>query len=461
MLRSVYSPHLIMAEEEPTKKPVLYGSAGMAASGMMPGLRQKKSGKEESPPSEEETTEEVKETQSEAIAEEPAAVSDDSPTSADTAIEVEAPADEQTELTAAVVGHTGSGDFGSHLDMVFQNLEGVKFLAVSDSNVETVDESRQRTGALEGYSDFRKMLEKESPSLVSIATRWSDSHFDMARAALEADAHLLCEKPFTRTLKEADELVALAEERNRKIAIAHPMRCDPHVMRFKEEQPKLIGNILEMHLFGKMDRSAGGEDLLLQGEQLFDLVRFFAGEPSYCTATITQEGVPAIAEDSHKSENIEIGPLLGDCVRAQFMMESGAFVSFVSDQKLRGVSGPWGIEFVGEKGRMRLFANQPPIFSRLASSSPRSHTRSDVWQLWPQMKGPYHSPVEKLTQLDAANRLLVQDWIEAIEQDREPRSSGRDGLKSLEMVHGVWQAAITMKRAYFPLVNRLHPLIEE
>ena len=31
-------------------------------------------------------------------------------------------------------------------------------------------------------------------------------------------------------------------------------------------------------------------------------------------------------------------------------------------------------------------------------------------------------------------------------------------MKCLEMVHGVWQAGATMKRAYFPLANRLHPL---
>jgi hypothetical protein len=69
--------------------------------------------------------------------------------------------------------------------------------------------------------------------------------------------------------------------------------------------------------------------------------------------------------------------------------------------------------------------------------------------------------VEKLTQLDAANRLLVNDWLDAIRNDRAPQSSGDDGRKALEMVHGVWQAAVTMKRAYFPLVNRLHPLSED
>jgi len=55
----------------------------------------------------------------------------------------------------------------------------------------------------------------------------------------------------------------------------------------------------------------------------------------------------------------------------------------------------------------------------------------------------------------------VQDWLASIDEDREPKSSAQRSMKSLEMIHGVWQAGATMKRAYFPLTNRLHPLSEE
>ena len=471
MSRSVYGPAPTMADEEPTKEPtkepILYGSAGMAASGMMPGLRRKKKPNEEDEvdsEAEESTAQDENEAGENTLPRESEAseASDASPESKPEPEPEPEPVEPAYQgLKAVVMGHTGAGDFGSHLDLVFQRLDGVRLFAISDGDTGAVDEALIKAGAPNGYSDFWEMLETEKPDLVSVAPRWTDQHAEMTRAALEAGAHVLCEKPFTRTLKEADELISLAEEKNLRIAIANPMRCDPHVLKFHEEYRELIGEILEMHLFGKMDQEAGGEDLLIQGSQLFDLARLFAGDPSYCSATVTREGIPAIAEDAHESEKSQLGPLLGDTIRAQFVMESGVHLTFVSDPKLRGVSGPWGIEFVGEKGRMRLFANQPPIFSRLASSSPRSHTRSDIWQLWPQVKGPYHSPVEKLTQLDAANRLLVNDWLDAIRNDRAPQSSGDDGRKALEMVHGVWQAAVTMKRAYFPLVNRLHPLSED
>ncbi|HRQ90949.1 MAG TPA: hypothetical protein PLA50_19325, partial [Bacteroidia bacterium] len=270
-----------------------------------------------------------------------------------------------------------------------------------------------------------------------------------------------CERPLARTLREADELLALAKERNLKIAVLHPMRLDPHVRRFLDEREALIGELLEMKVYGMMDHRAGGEDLLVLGTHLFDLVRLFGGEPSFCTAVIRKDGEPVIAEDSHLSEKEDIGPLLGDSIHAEFMMDSGVHVSYVSDQRLHLLHGPWGIEFIGTRGKVRLFAGQPPVLSVLSSDDPASPDRASEWVRWPETDGPYHAPVDHLSGNDAANRIGVRDWLAAIEEDREPVCSGLDAMKSLEMIHGVWQAGVTMKRAYFPLANRFHPLVEE
>lgn len=463
-----------MGDEETRKQHVLYGSAGMAASGMMPGARNKPRAVPD-PEEERESGEEDTPT-GEPVADEPPAsaeeatpenksleVEEASPPAADESAADESAVDEAPAAgtPAAIIGHTGAGDFGNRLLHVFQRLDGVSPAAVADGNAEALEKSRSASCAARGYVDFRELLDKESPELVCIAPRWTDQRFEMIRAALEAGSHVLLEPPFCRTLREADELVELAAERNRRIAIAFPMRCDPHVLRFHSESEDLIGPLLEIRLFGRMDARAGGEDLLLFGSHLFDLARLFAGEPSYCTATITHDGVPAIAEDAHESEREQLGPLLGDSIRAEFRMESGVHVTFASDARLRSVSGPWGAEFLGEKGRMRLFANFPPVFSQLVSSNPGSHSRADAWQLWPQIQGPYHAAEDGLAKVDAANRRVVKDWLGAIGEGREPACSGENARHALEMVHGVWQAAVTTKRAYFPLVQRLHPLSED
>lgn len=455
-----------MGEEDTKSRHVLYGSAGMAAAGMIPSAR--RTAKKPNPEPELEP-EELEEPEVEAEApvetEETAAVEPNAEEVVDTT-EEEPPAEEPQEpeiqvTRAGIVGHTGAGDFGIGLDKVFQRLDGVRLDAIADLNEEALEDTRARIGAPAGYGNYREMLEKENLDLVCVACGWPAEHYETIKAALESGTHVFSEVPFASSLKEADELISLADEKALKVAVAQQLRCDPNLNRFHDEFPELIGELLELHVFGNMESDAGGEDLLLRGIHLFDVVRWFAGEVSYCSAQITKDGVPAIADDAHESGNGNFGPLLGDSIRAQFVMESGVVVSFLSDARMAGASGPWGIEFVGSKSRARLYAGMPPVISILKNPDRSSPNRREKWFLWPTDLEEYHESVDKFTGMDAENRRVIKDWLDAIEEDREPACSAYQAMKALEMVHGVWQAGATMKRAYFPLVNRFHPLSEE
>ena len=450
-----------MGDDELTRRTVLYGSAGMAAAGMIPGAKASPKPK----PEEEEV--EPEEPPAEAVAEpvEEASVPEEETPVAEEETPGSEPAEEEIielkGLKAAVLGHTGAGNFGHGLDVVFNRLDGVRLVAISDEDDVGLEKAHTKTGAINGYESYRELFENEQPDIVAVAPRWTDQHHAMVEAALIAGAHVYCEKPFTRTLKEADELLKLAEDNHLKIAVAHQMRCDPYLKRFHAEQKELIGELLEMRVYGKMDHRVGGEDMLVLGTHLFDIVRLFGGEVQYCTARISKDGSPAIAEDAHESKKENLGPLLGDSIRAEFVMDSGISVTFISDERYRDVVGSWGIEFIGTKSTMRLFANHPPTFSLLERGDPGSTDRFETWKQWPEVDGEYHPMFEKLTGMDSANRRVIKDFLDAIETDREPESSGERAMKALEMIHGVWQAGATMKRAYFPLTNRLHPLSEE
>lgn len=463
-----------MAEDEKKPTHAIFGSAGMAAAGM---IRNRKPGDTRKEPQVDPpvvSEEENPAANPEAPKLEADLPSDDAPhiEFATDLIEPEperpAPRLPEPEpepappkhLRAAVIGHTGSGNYGHGLDQLFQRLDGVRLVSIADADPEGLDAAQIRTGAETTYGDFREMLAAESPDLVAVAPRWNGERHAMVMAALESGAHVCVERPIARTLREADELLALAGEKGRKIAVLHPMRLDPHVVRFHAERETLIGELLEMKVFGMMDHRAGGEDLLVLGTHLFDLVRFFGGEASYCTAIITKDGEPVLAEDAHTSEKEDLGPLLGDSIHAEIHMDSGVHVSYVSDQRLHLLHGPWGIEFIGTRGKARLFAGQPPTLSILVEDDPSSPERSSSWTTWPGGEEPYHATVDHLSGNDAANRIVVHDWLAAIADDREPVCSGLHAMKSLEIIHGIWQAGATMKRAYFPLANRLHPLEE-
>jgi predicted dehydrogenase len=233
------------------------------------------------------------------------------------------------------------------------------------------------------------------------------------------------------------------------------------LIQFREQFPELIGELLEMRVFGAMGDSVGGEDLLATGLHLFDVVRWFAGDMNYCTASVLIEGDTALAEDAEESDK-GLGPILGDSIHAQFATSSGVSVSFVSDNRFQPLSGAAGIEFVGTTAKARLFADFPATLSLVVEDSgPDKADRTETWKQWPKTEEDYHPTVDKLTGLDACNRLVLTDLIASINDDTPPACSGENAMKALEMVHGVWQAATTMKRAYFPLANRLHPLSED
>lgn len=473
-----------MAEDEKKKPHAIFGSAGMAAAGMT--RRNRGGAKSKTAPPGTEAPEAGRETEeSPAAFEEPPAAPDSVETS-ETPGGAESTGEDATHiefatewiepdpeppvrpappapkyLRAAVIGHTGRGGYGHGLDLLFQRLDGVRLAAIADADAEALDAAQIRTGAEKAYADYREMLASEELDLVAVGPRETGERHEMVKAALEAGAHVCCERPIARTLREADELLSLAAERRLKLAVLHPMRCHPHVLRFHSERREIIGELLEMKVFGMMDHRSGGEDLLVLGPHLFDLVRLFGGEASFCTASITKEGEPVMADDAHVSGKEDLGPVLGDSIHAEIVMDSGVHVSYVSDQRLHYLHGPWGIEFVGTRGKARLFAGQPPTLSVLVDDDPASPDRSSRWSRWPAGAEPYHEPVDRLTGNDAANRIVVGDWLAAIAGDREPACSGLDAMKALEIVHGIWQAGATKKRAYFPLANRLHPLVEE
>jgi hypothetical protein len=54
--------------------------------------------------------------------------------------------------------------------------------------------------------------------------------------------------------------------------------------------------------------------------------------------------------------------------------------------------------------------------------------------------------------------MMVGDLQEAIEQDREPACSARDGRWTIEMVTGIYQSQVSGARVEFPLAKRSHPL---
>ena len=356
---------------------------------------------------------------------------------------------------AVVIGHTGRGNYGHGLELIFDGLPSIEVVALADPDAPGRAKAQARTRALRVYADYREMLAKERPQLVSVAPRWTDQRFAMVSAALAVGAHVYCEKPFTRTLAEADELLALAARADRKIAVAHQGRNSPATLLLKQRiEEGLLGELLELRVHGKQDKRAGGEDLVVLGTHQFDLVRYFAGDPRWCSARILQGGREVSLAEVHAATE-DVGPIVGDEIAAMFALPGGVNVHYTSRAKNAATAGLWGMELIGTKGRARLLNDfHTQVFLQHSNGwTARGEIRE--WRpLTPETAGPAAIAGGQ----NAANRRVVDDWLAAIAANREPVCSGLAAMRSLEMIHAVFAAGLSRRRVDLPLTPRTHPL---
>jgi predicted dehydrogenase len=108
------------------------------------------------------------------------------------------------------LGIIGLGVMGSLYTKIYSAHPLAEVTAVCSLQQERVDEIRSRYGVRDGYVDYRKMLERNDLDAVVVATP-DHRHFAPVRAALESGKHVLVEKPFTTSVREADELIRLSQ----------------------------------------------------------------------------------------------------------------------------------------------------------------------------------------------------------------------------------------------------------
>ena len=109
-------------------------------------------------------------------------------------------------------GIIGLGKMGlSHAAIVAPHKD-VDLVAVCDTSSLVLEGIKKFTG-IKVYDDYRKMIDSEILDFVIVATP-TKFHFPMVKYALEKGIHTFCEKPFSLTIKEGEEMVSLAEKSN-------------------------------------------------------------------------------------------------------------------------------------------------------------------------------------------------------------------------------------------------------
>jgi len=358
--------------------------------------------------------------------------------------------------TACVIGNTRRGGYGHGLDLAFQKIPGITVAAVADPDEKGRLSARERTGAARAYADWREMLREEKPNLVSIGPRWVEQRLEMVSAAAETGAHVVMEKPMAASLEEADAILAAAERRRIQIALAHHSRSAPTVLHLKKLLGAgLIGDLLEVRARGKEDRRAGGEDLMVLGWHCLYLMRFFAGEPLWCSARVTEKGRDVTAED-RRAATEPLGPVAGDSIHATYAFPGGVHGHFASQKTQPG--GRFQIELYGSKGAAVVHIGMDPQVFVLSDPLWSPGKTGIQWQ--PLPGAPSNADPSGLKDQAAGNKRIVEGLLKAIETGTPSPESGQEGRGVLEMIMAVYAAHLGGGRVAFPLKDRRHPLGE-
>jgi UDP-N-acetylglucosamine 3-dehydrogenase len=144
------------------------------------------------------------------------------------------------KLGVAVIG---TGFWGKNHARVYKELESTELVAICDKDAERAKTIAKQFG-VKAYTSSSRMLKNKEVEAVSVCT-WSTSLAKEALKALRAGKHVLVEKPMATTTRQAEKLVATADENGLHFTVGFLMRFIPGLQTIRESvESKKIGSLV-------------------------------------------------------------------------------------------------------------------------------------------------------------------------------------------------------------------------
>lgn len=308
------------------------------------------------------------------------------------------------------VGVLGLGYWGPNLVRNFLAQKQVTKVIGCDQRPERLKFIKDRFPAAELINDCKTLMNGDSDIIV-IATP-VDTHYMFAKKALEAGKHIWVEKPFTSTSAQAEELIEIAERKNLKIFVDHTFIYNGAVRKVKELVEKNeLGNILyfdsERINLGLFQRDVN---------VVWDLAPHDLSIMNYILDKHTIKAVSAngIANFNGRENLAHL------CVHFEENTFAHFHVNWVSPVKIRRM-------ILGGDKKMIVYDDMENFEKiKVYDSGVEFDSPESIHQALVQYRiGDMFSP--KISQVEALS-LGAQELISAIEEDRNPLTSGKEGL---------------------------------
>src|SRR5215203_7500130 len=135
-------------------------------------------------------------------------------------------------LRVGLIG-TGTIAFSAHLPAIRKLKDTLELVAVADIREDNAARAAKEYGAEASYGDYRELLARGDLDFVDICTP-EFLHAEQTEAASAAGVHIICEKPMSSSVAEADRMIAAAEKAGVLLMIAHSRRFTGRYRQIRE-----------------------------------------------------------------------------------------------------------------------------------------------------------------------------------------------------------------------------------
>jgi len=316
-----------------------------------------------------------------------------------------------------------------HAEAIKKN-EKANLLYVCDIIEERAVDYKNKYGAERYFTDYHEMLEMPDLDVVNICTP-SGMHAEMGIAAAKAGKHVIVEKPMALSSIDADALINACDENGVKLAVCFQNRFNPPVQKLRRA--------LEEGRFGKLTHASA-------------VVRWFRPQDYYDQApwrgTWAMDGGCLMNQSIHNIDLLQwmMGPVESvfgytannfrkieaeDVGVAVLEFKNGALGVIEASTTIYPENLEETLAIFGEKGTVMLGGIAVNKIETWKFADSQDENLEMEQQDVPNVYGFGH---------DA----LIEDFIRAVIEDRRPYIDGREGIKSLRIVLGIYHSAVSL-----------------
>lgn len=314
------------------------------------------------------------------------------------------------------IGIVGTGSMGKNHVRVCHELDSVELIGVADIDKTTARKVARKFNT-KALFHYKELLPKIDAAVIATPTT---THYKIAMDFLDKGKHVLVEKPICNSIEEAKELVNKAEKEDLILAVGHIERHNPAIKFIKESiENKKLGKLITLVSKRVSNFPSRIKDVGVMfdlGIHDIDIMRFLVGEIESVYAKAGRFNSDIEYEDY---ANILLNFTNGICGIIE--------VNWLTPMKIR-----------------KLFLTCSENFVEVDYISQSVKISSSSFKEIDEMNS-YNVPIQyHINQISLEKKEPlkneIENFVNAIKNNRKPLATGEDGLKALEIASAAMES---------------------